>query len=56
MGSIKNRTLEATFEGEFSHWKYEVVASRHIIQEIDDAIRKVENKYPKEWEYKLVVT
>ena len=47
---IQNRNYKAQFSGEFSSMDYHIIASREIIQEIDDAFRKIENKYKKRWE------
>lgn len=47
---IKDRTKTAHFNGDYSCLRYEIFASREIIEEIDDAISNIEAKYPKKWE------
>lgn len=47
---IINRCIRAEFSGEHSVLDYHISGSQEIIQEIDDALRKIEDKYPKMWE------
>jgi len=50
--SIKNRVYSMTLSGEHSTLKYEVTASRYIIDEMHKAIERIFNDYPKTWEEK----
>ena len=48
--SIKNRSYSGKFTDEYSSLDYNIVASREIIQEIEDKLHEIENKYPKRWD------
>lgn len=49
-GTIKNRTSNTNFEGEYASLDYHIVASQEVIQFFYDVIQCLETKYPKEWE------
>ena len=48
--TIKNRAYSMELSGEYSFLKYNITASGYIIDEMRDALEKIEKKYPKMWE------